>query len=179
MVKKTKQQKPVQQVFLILTSALAVLLLVLSGLVYWGGKFATDMVHDELSAQNIYFPEKGSPALSPEEFPELQKYAGEKVDNYEEAKAYANGYIGAHLKSIADGKTYAEVSNLALENPEDQALQGQRQSLFMGETLRGVLLSSGYAFGLLGTIALVASGVLFAGAIASAVVAIYLYTRTR
>lgn len=176
---KTKQQKPVQQVFLIITSVLAVLLLVLSGLLYWGGNFATDMVRDELSAQKIYFPEKGSSALSPEEYPDLQKYAGQQVDDYQKAKAYANGFIGKHLEDVADGKTYAEVSTLARENPEDQALQGQRQALFMGETLRGVLLSSGYAFGLLGTIALVASGVLFAGAVASAAVAAYLYTRTR
>ena len=38
-------------------------------------------VHDQLSAQKISFPPKGSPGLDPKKFPGLQRYAGQAVDN--------------------------------------------------------------------------------------------------
>ena len=175
MPKQTKQSsKTLKQTFAVITAALSVAFLVLAGLAWWGGTYATNMVRDELTAQKIFFPEAGSPGFSAEEYPDLQKYAGKQVNDYATAKAYANGYIGRHLENTADGKTYAEVSTLARQNPDNQELQAQRQSLFMGETLRGVLLSSGFAFGLIGTIALIAAWVLFALAAVSALAAFVL-----
>ena len=115
-----------------------------SGLLFYGANFGLDMVHSQLAAQDISFPAKGSPALDPKEFPGLQQYAGQKVDSGPKAKAYANEFIQVHLKSIAGGKTYAEVSALAQAKPDDAALQGQVAGLFKGETLRGLLL---YAWG--------------------------------
>ncbi len=125
----------------------AVLVLVLgfcAGFMYWGNSFVNGMVHDQLAAQKIYFPAQGSAALSPTEFPDLQQYAGQQVDNGDKAKAYANGFIGRHLEAVAGGKTYAEVSAAALANPSDTKLAGQANTLFKGETLRGLLL---YAWG--------------------------------
>jgi hypothetical protein len=122
-------------------------------------------VKTELGSQKIYFPAKGSPALDPEEFPDLQQYAGQLVDNGPKAKAYANGFIGRHLEKIAAGKTYAEVSTAALQNPTDQKLQQQKATLFQGETLRGLLLGDGYAYWTFGMIALYASLAALAGAI--------------
>jgi len=125
----------------------AVLLLVLAvggGLLTWGGSFAHNMVHNQLAQQKISFPVKGSPALDPKELPGLQRYAGQIVDNGPKAKAYANQFIGAHLKAVAGGKTYSEVSAASLANPTDQKLAGQANTLFRGETLRGLLL---YAWG--------------------------------
>ncbi len=61
-----------------------------------------------------------------------------------------------HLKETAGGKTYAEVSTLARQNPNDATLAGQVQTLFRGETLRGLLLNA-YAFWKIGQIALIAS----------------------
>lgn len=130
-----------------------VALLVIAGLAWWGGSFATGMVHDQLAAQKIYFPPKGSAALNPAEFPDLQKYAGQQVDNGDKAKAYAEGFIGRHLQKIAAGKTYAEVSTAAMANPADQKLQSQKATLFQGETLRGLLLGDAYAYGTIGKIA--------------------------
>ena len=61
-----------------------------------------------------------------------------------------------HLKGIADGKTYSEVSALSRAAPDDEALAGQVQTLFRGETLRGLLLQ-GYGFWKMGQLALLGS----------------------
>lgn len=136
---------------------LGVVLLAAGGLVMWGSKFATGMVHDQLAAQKITFPDK---AALEEDNPALVKYAGQKVDSGEKAKAYSD-YIGGHLKNVADGKTYSEVSSEYQKDRTNQTLSGQRQSLFMGETLRGLLLNA-WGWGLVGTIAMYAAVFLLA-----------------
>jgi len=123
---------------------------------FWAYSFSTNMVRHELSAQRIYFPEAGSPNFSAEEYPGLQKYAGLQLVDGRQAKAYANEYIGHHLEKIAGGKTYAEVSSESMKNPTDEKLQAQKQQLFMGETLRGLLLNA-YAFWTIGQLLLVVS----------------------
>lgn len=153
----------------------AVLLLVLAvggGLLMWGGTFASNMVHDQLSDQKISFPPKGSPGLDPATFPGLQQYGGQAVDNGPKAKAYANEFIGEHLKEAAGGKTYSEVSNLSRANPNDAKLSGQVETLFRGETLRGLLL---YAWGwsVVGRIATIVAFAAFAGALVVLIALIY------
>lgn len=159
---KRSQDRSIDQVFGILATVAAIALLAIGGLAWWAYSFTTEMVRSELSAQKIYFPEKGSAAFSPEEYPDLQQYAGQLVDTPEEARAYANGYIGRHLKKIAGGKVYSEVSAEAQKDPTNQKLQQQKQTLFQGETLRGMLLGNGYAFGTIGKIAKIAAIVAFA-----------------
>jgi hypothetical protein len=61
---------------------------------------------------------------------------------------------------VADGKTYSEVSTLSRQDPENQELAAQVQTLFRGETLRGLLLNA-YAFWKLGQLALIGSIVAF------------------
>ena len=78
---------------------LTVVLGVGSGLLFYGSHFGLNMVHSQLSAQDITFPVKGSPGLAPAEFPGLQRYAGQKVDTGPKAKAYANQFIAVHLKA--------------------------------------------------------------------------------
>jgi hypothetical protein len=128
----------------IIGSVLFLLLSVGGGLLLWGSGFANDMVHSQLKDQKISFPAKGSPALDPKEFPGLQRYAGQSVDNGPKAKAYADQFIKVHLSQVAGGKTYSEVSEESRANPKDEKLSGQVQTLFRGETLRGLLL---YAWG--------------------------------
>lgn len=161
MAKSKAQNQVTKQVFMYLSLISAVLLFAFGGLALWAHNFAGNMVKSELAAQKIYFPEKGSPALDPATFPDLQKYAGQQVDTPEEAKAYANGYIGRHLKKVANGKVYAEVSAEAMKDPTNQKLQQQKQTLFQGETLRGMLLTSGYGFGTIAKIAGIATYVAF------------------
>ncbi len=151
----------------------AVLFLVLAiggGLLMWGGTFATNMVHDQLADQRITFPAKDSPGLDAKEFPGLQQYAGQAVDSGPKAKAYANEFIAKHLESVAGGKTYAEMSAQAQANPTDTKLAGQVQTLFKGETLRGLLL---YAWGW-SVVARIASLVAIAAFVGGAVVLVAL-----
>lgn len=148
----------------LLTTGAAVALLAVGGLAWWGYSFASSNVHNELAAQKIYFPPKGSPALDPKVYPDLQQYAGQMVDDGVKAKAYANGFIGRHLEEIAGGKTYAEVSTLAMADPGNQKLQQQKELLFQGETLRGLLLGDAYAFWTIGQIAKIVALIAFSAA---------------
>jgi hypothetical protein len=147
----------------VIEAVLAVVLLVGGGLLAWGGAFADDMVHDQLSDQRIFFPEAGSPALDPDTYPGLQQYAGEAVDNGPKAKAYADEYIKVHLEESTDGRTYSELSTASRANPDDTELAGLVQTAFRGETLRGLLL---YAWGwsVVASIATIVSWAAFAGA---------------
>ncbi len=163
------ERRAIDKVFVSLGVMATIALLGASMLGFWGYKFATNQVRDELTAQNIFFPPKGSPALDPEVYPDLQKYAGKQVVDGPTAKAYANGYIGRHLKKVADGKAYAEVSSLAMKDPSNAELQKQKQTLFQGETLRGLLLGTGYAYWTFGMMALYASIASLAGAIVMAI----------
>jgi hypothetical protein len=131
-------------VLAIIGTVLFMVLAVGGVLLLWGANFADNMVHDQLSAQKIAFPQKGAEGFSATEYPGLQQYAGEAVDNGPKAKAYANEYINAHLKGIGGGKTYSELSAQSRANPDDQELAGTVQTMFRGETLRGLLL---YAWG--------------------------------
>jgi hypothetical protein len=167
-----QQRKTIDTVFIMLGAVAVVVLLVAGCLAWWGYSFADKSVKDELSAQKIYFPAKGSPALDPSEFPTLQKYAGQLVDNGPKAKAYANDFIGKHLENVAGGKTYSEVSAEAKADPTNATLQQQKQTLFQGETLRGILLGDGYAYWTFGQIAYYAALAAFAGAAVMAVLVV-------
>jgi hypothetical protein len=149
------------------------------GLLTWGANFANDYVHDELASQRVFFPDEAS--LRDEGRDDLVRYADQQVTTGTEAQAYA-GYIGGHMEGIADGKTYAEIDDRGaaqavvdareagasgaeiadLQATADE-LKAQRDSLFRGETLRGLLLSS-YAWSTIGRIAAIAAWVAFAGA---------------
>jgi hypothetical protein len=131
----------------------AIVLLVAGGLLLWGHSFADSNVHSQLAEQQIFFPAKGSPALAPPAIgPYLNKYAGQQLTTGPQAEAYANHFIKVHLSEVAGGQTYAQVSTKALANPKDTVLAAQVQTLFRGETLRGLLLSA-YGFWKFGQIA--------------------------
>jgi hypothetical protein len=131
-------------------SGIALGMIIAGALALVGGSYAKDVVHDQLVPQQIFFPQKG------EELPaNLNQYAGQQVDTAGEAKAYANDYIGLHLEGIAGGKSYSEVSAASMADPDNEELAGQKQTMFMGETLRGTLLSA-WGWGTVGTIAYIA-----------------------
>lgn len=162
------ERKAVDKVLVFLGAVSTAVFLVVGSLAWWGYDFASDKVRNELAAQKIYFPPKGTPALDPKDYPGLQQYAGQLVDSGPKAKAYADEFIGKHLEKVAGGKTYAEISSEAMKDPSNQKLQSQKQTLFQGETLRGLLLNA-YAFGTFGTLAKFAAIAAFAGAAIMAV----------
>ncbi len=168
MAKKT-DRKTIDMVFVLLGAAMTLTLVVVGGISMYAYNFATTSVRTELVAQKIYFPPKGSPALDPKEFPDLQQYAGQQVDDGIKAKAYANGFIGRHLEKVAGGKTYSEVSTEAMKDPTNPKLAAQKATLFQGETLRGILLGDGYAYWTFGLIAFYAAIAAFIGAAVMAV----------
>lgn len=164
---------------------LAAVLLIAGGLLTWANQFIGDQVEQQLSAQAITMPEGDAIASLPDESREaLEQYAGSALDTGPEAKAYADHYIWEHMQAQGealnngDPVTYEEASAkgreltaAVAENPdatqaqidEAQAWMDLRESLFMGNTLRGLLLY-GYAFATIGTIAGIAAIAAFAGA---------------
>lgn len=164
-------------IFSIGGATLAVLVLVLGLVLRSNAVFAQNYVHDQLSQQKITFtPVAG---LSPEEAKSaaLVKYAGQPLTTGAQAQAYANDYIAGHLAAVNNGKTYAETSgdaraaraaatdaqskgaaNAAQLDKAATVLEGQTQTLFRGETLRGLLLTS-YGFSIFGDKAMLASWV--------------------
>lgn len=143
---------------------LAAVLLVAGGLLSWGSSFTSGQVHSQLAAQQIFIPPAGSPALdNPDIKPYLSKYAGQQLVNGEQAKAYADHFIAVHLKGIAGGQTYSQLSAKAQAAPTDTVLAGKVATVFKGETLRGLLLNA-YAFDTMGRIAGIAAIFSFAAA---------------
>jgi hypothetical protein len=141
----------------------AIVLLAAGGLLAWGHYFVNSQVHNQLAAQKIFFPPKGSPAIKGPQFAAMQQYAGRQLVTGPEAATYADHFIAVHLSEAADGKTYAEVSTAARANPNDATLKAQVETLFRGTMLRGLLLNA-YAFSKFGQIAGVGAYVMFAGA---------------
>ncbi|HEY7050435.1 MAG TPA: hypothetical protein VH373_24685 [Jatrophihabitantaceae bacterium] len=142
----------------------AALLVAAGALLTWAHVFVDHQVRSELASQKIYFPAKGSEALaSPEIGPYLNRYAGQQLVTGTQAKAYADHFIAVHIKEIGGGQTYAQLSAKAQANPNDQKLAQTVQTVFRGETLRGLLLNA-YAFSTIGYIAFIASIVSFIGA---------------
>jgi hypothetical protein len=163
------------------------------GLLTWGSNFAEDYVSDELSSQGIFFPDAAS--LEEDGREDLVEFADQQVTTGREAEAYAS-FIDGHLQGIAGGETYASIGDVqsearaalaeAQDSGADEAtiaeLQGtvdeistQRDSLFRGETLRGLLLSTfawstiGQIAGIAATVAFIAAGVMLVLVVAGVV----------
>lgn len=144
--------------------ALAAVLLVAGGLLTWANAFIGDQVHQQLVMQDITMPTGDALAGLPKaDADALKQYGGSVMDTGPEAKAFANHYILVHLNEASQGRTYEEVSGqyLALTDQQKASPKGQelgqlRQTMFMGDTLRGLLLY-GYAFATIGTIAGIAA----------------------
>ena len=136
-------------------ASVAAIGLILAGVMaFTGGTYAQKVVHDQLAPQKIFFPAAGAKLPA-----NLTRYAGQQVDSAAEAKAFADNYIGLHLQGIGKGQTYSEISGAFLTDPTNKQLAQQRQTLFMGETLRGMLLNA-WGWGTVGNVARLAGIVL-------------------
>jgi hypothetical protein len=170
---------------------LAGLLLIAGMVLSSNASFARTYVADQLSQQHITF--KTAATLTDEEKSQacLVTYAGQALTTGKQAECYANSFIAVHLQGIAGGKTYADLgtpqsalqaqvtqaqkdnaANLADLQKQLATITATRQTLFTGETLRGLLLTS-YGFSVFGekaaqfaTVAYLAAGLLLLLAIA-------------
>jgi hypothetical protein len=132
------------RVFILQVGLIGILAFV-SGFAFWASSFATGQVHDNLAAQQIFFPAANSPAITSlpaADAAAMSVYAGQQMTTGAQAQTYADHFIAVHLKEIAGGQTYSQVSAAAQAAPTDTKLAGQVQTLFRGETLRGLLLNS-------------------------------------
>ena len=141
---------------------MAAVLVAAGGLLMYASSFVANNVQEQLSQQNITMPAAAALETQAQKDALLQ-YAGQKMTTGDQAKAFADHYILVHMNAASDNRTYEEVSGEFLKMSKDPnadqakvAELGQlRQTLFMGNTLRGLLLNA-YAFGTMGTIALYA-----------------------
>lgn len=166
------------------SGALAVaVLLVLLGFVFKGNAdFADSYVRDQLSEQKITFTAAEFLTDEEKQFACVVNYAGTSLDSGKKAECYANDYIGFHVGNIAGGETYATLgavqrtaktaladaqaanaTNVDALQADLDKINGQRESVFKGETLRGLLLTS-YGFSVLGEKAALAALLAFIGA---------------
>ena len=185
---------------------LVVVFLVAGFLLNWGYSFANNTVHDQLAQQQIFFPKAGSPGLDAKTYPMLQKYGEMQLTTGQQAADYANFFIGEHVKFVNAGKTYSATSSesraaagaaqaanaAAAATPADTTLAaaattananaavlaGKTDTLFKGETLRGMLLNA-YAFWQLGQIAHIAAFGAFVAAFLMLVLTLVGFTRVR
>jgi hypothetical protein len=145
---------------------LVLVLAVAGGLLLWGHSVVNDQVHTQLAAQKIVFPAANSPeikALPATDATAMKVYSGQLMTNGAQAKTYANHFIAVHLVKIGGGKTYSQLSAASLAQPNNAALAGQVQTIFRGETLRGLLLNA-YGWWQMGQLMAIGAWVAFGAA---------------
>jgi hypothetical protein len=145
---------------------LAVVLAVGGGLLLWGHSVITTDVHNQLAAQKIVFPAANSPeikALPAADATAMKQYAGQLMTTGAQAETWADHFIAVHLVEIGGGKTYDQLASASLAAPKNTALAGQVQTVFRGQTLRGLLLNA-YGWWQMGQIMLISAIVAFCAA---------------
>lgn len=151
----------------------AVVLLFIGGGAVYGGLFAHSFITDQLNQERISMPtEEGIASLPEESQDALRPYIGTMLDSGPKAQAFADHYIYEHLQQVADGATYEEISGKYMKLSKDpsadkaevETLGQQRQTLFMGDTLRGTLLNA-YGWWTVGTVTLALGIAALVGAI--------------
>ncbi len=171
---------------------MAALLLVLGLVLANQANFAKNYVHDQLTAQRITFTPVAGLNDQEKQASCLVANAGQSLATGSQAECYANKYIALHLSEVNGGQTYAQTSTAARAarakadaalkaTPNDPAakqldtdataLQAKVQTLFQGETLRGLLLTS-YGFSIFGDRASQAAWVCFGLALVLALASI-------
>src|ERR1700733_12525638 len=134
-------------------------LIVAGSLLTWGTSYINSNVHNQLAAQQIYFPPaaafahaKAGTEITPSMIPSVSQYAGQELTTGAQAEAYADHFIAVHLSEMPYGGVYAKASAAALANPKNTVIASEVATIFKGTTLRGLLLEA-YGFGQMGQIA--------------------------
>jgi hypothetical protein len=162
-LERKMKRKTFDKIVTSIGAILTLFLLVSAGLLNWGATFAADSVETQLANQNISFP--AAEAMPEATKAQLSKWSEMQVTTGEMARDYSDLYIWEHMKgssiaAIGKPATYSEVSGMYMglvregstDTVEIAKLGDLRETLFMGNTLRGMLLQA-YAFGTMGTIA--------------------------
>ena len=169
---------------------LAGFLIVLGGILQFGGNFAAEQVATQLKPQAITIPaDNGDPKASADVKKFFVDNADKVITTGKQAQMYADHYIGFHLSAmptyaaastenrVAAGALAADPTNAELQAKSKQAA-ATVETVFKGQALRGMLLNA-YAFGMLGDIAIVASYVTFAGGLLFLILALLGFAHLR
>ena len=160
------RRKTFDAVAIIAGLVLTVVLAIGGGLLLWGHSVVNTDVHNQLAAQKIVFPAASSPeikALPASDATAMKQYAGQTMTTGAQAETWADHFIAVHLNEIGGGKTYSQLSAASLANPKNAALAAQVQTVFRGQTLRGMLLNA-YGWWQMGQIMLISAIVAFCAA---------------
>jgi len=150
-----------------------------AGFLFWAGNYTHSTVHDQLAAQQIVFPARNDPGVTPAALtpcaglPKSQScpiptghsvglansnnmkgYAGQTMTTGDQAKVYANSFLQVHLSDM--GYTYSGISGLALQHPTNAKYQALDATIFKGTTLRSMLLNA-YGWWTVGSYAIYAA----------------------
>ena len=115
-------------VVLVIAFAAAVLFIA-GGLLIWGSTYVHNTVHNQLAAQQIFFPAKAAFAhpkagteITPSMIPSVSQYAGQQLLTGQQAEAYADHFIAVHIQNMTGGKTYSQLSAESLACPKIRPL---------------------------------------------------------
>ncbi|MGQ4518917.1 hypothetical protein ACUIAJ_08725 [Dermabacteraceae bacterium CCM 9519] len=135
---------------------LSVLLLIGGVVLVAGGLFTHSQVSAQLAQEKIVMP-KGEAIAKLQDANSreiLEGYAGQPLTTGPQAKAFADNFVWQHLMAASGGKSYSEVSGELMKksqglspeqvkaDPELGKLQGLKQQMFTGNSLRGMLLNA-------------------------------------
>lgn len=146
----------------VLARVFAIVLIVVGAAAIFGGTYAHGFVTEQLKQEKITMPtQEGIDKLEDQASKEiLQQWVGQDLTTGPQAKVFADNYIWQHMMASSGGKTFQEFGTVIAQAKKDgksadeiAALQKTRDSLFQGNTLRGILLSA-YGWWLVGSIAL-------------------------
>jgi hypothetical protein len=150
----------------------SVLLLIVGLVLSNQSNFAENYVKDQFAQQQIAFTPVEGLNGEQDDAPCLVTYAGKMLETGKQAECYANEYIAFHLAESAktagyEGQTYATLGTpqrelrTALQDATDAGqptetvqadldkVNSLRDTMFRGETLRGLLLTT-YGFSIFG-----------------------------
>src|SRR5215813_2482768 len=95
-----------------------------SGFAFYASNFTSIQIHQQLAPQQIFFPKDAASGLPAN----LSQYAGQQVLTGDQAHAYAEDFIGLHLKEIGQGHPYSYWSGLA-RSTKDPAVAAKDESI--------------------------------------------------
>jgi hypothetical protein len=169
---------------------LAALLLIIGVVMTSNANFSKSYVTDQLRQQKITFKTAATLTDEEKQAPCLVAYAGQALSTGKQAECYANSFIGLHVATTGNGRTYAQMgddqtalkaqiataqangdANVADLQKQLADLTTNRETVFKGETLRGILLTS-FGFSELGHKASQAATVIYLGVILLAALSI-------
>ena len=131
------------------SAALAAVLLIAGGLALWGSAYVHNTVQGQLASQQIFFPPasafahaKAGTEITPSMIPSVSQYAGQQMLTGQQAEAYADHFIAVHVANMSGGKTYSQLSAESIAQPANTKLATLVNTVFKGESLRGMLLNA-------------------------------------